>query len=521
YGMDMLSQPLEEDAVVVGILGEITLLNYFQETEALRPDLASIAADTEEERLAVVRAQMEQGYAVYLTRPLSGVEELYHLSSLGPLIRVRERPASVSSEPSHPLSVSFGDTILLRGYDQEIRETRAGPQLRLRLHWLALEQIAQDYKISVRLLNDEGHLAAVHDSFPVRDAYRTSAWKPGEIILDAHDLPILAGVPPGDYSIQVTMYEPDLPDPLASATVGSVALQPTLGLDGAGPWDVEHRTLANLAGRIRLLGYSVIGERFSPGDRVPLTFLWQGLDGLDEEYTLLLWLDDDDGWREGEAELALSSRHPPANWQKGQVVRDWQSFLIPGNAEDGRYHLKMQVRAETRPLPRLLWRLPTGNVLDLGPIQVKGRGRSFDLPPLEHTMEAQLGEAVRLLGYDLEPTEARPGETLHLTLYWQGLALMDTSYTVFVHLLDEGGEIRGQRDSLPGGGALPTTGWAEGEVIADVYELSVAPDAPTGHYSLAVGMYDGATGVRLPAFDADSQPMGARIVLRQIELTAR
>ncbi|MCJ7666845.1 MAG: DUF2723 domain-containing protein, partial [Anaerolineae bacterium] len=33
YGIDTLSLPLEEDAVVVGILGEMTLLHYFQETE--------------------------------------------------------------------------------------------------------------------------------------------------------------------------------------------------------------------------------------------------------------------------------------------------------------------------------------------------------------------------------------------------------------------------------------------------------------------------------------------------------
>ncbi|MDH4207452.1 MAG: DUF2723 domain-containing protein, partial [Anaerolineae bacterium] len=238
YGIDMLSQPLEEDAVVVGILGEITLLNYFQQTEGLRPGLTTIAADTEEERLSVLRAQMGQGHQVYLTRPLSGVEDSYHLSSVGPLIQVRERPAVVSSEPSHPLSLSFGEAILLRGYDSEIRETRTGPQLRLCLHWLATEQIVRDYKVSVRLLNEEGHLAAVHDSYPVGDAYRTDAWKPGEVVLDTHDLPVLAGVPPGDYTIQVTMYEPNVPDPLASAAVGSVALQSTLGLDGAGPWDV-------------------------------------------------------------------------------------------------------------------------------------------------------------------------------------------------------------------------------------------------------------------------------------------
>lgn len=518
YGVDILHQSLEEDAVLVGILGEITLLDYFQQTEALRPGLSTIAADVEEERLAVVKAQMEQGQVVYLTRPLSGVEELYHLSSLGPLIQVRERPASVSPQPSHALSVSFGEAILLRGYDSEIRETRAGPQLRLRLHWLATEEVGRDYKVSVRLLNEEGHLAAVHDSFPVRDAYRTAAWKPGEVILDTHDLPVLAGVPLGDYAIQVTMYEPNALDPLASAAVGSVALQPTIGLDAAGPWDVEHTSLADLDRQIRLLGYSVIGDHFQPGDRVPLTFLWQALDQSEAGYTLLLWLDKDGAWPGSEVELALSERYPAGHWQKGEVVRDWQSFLIPGNVEDGSYHLRVQVRHEDRALRRLLWRLPTGNVLDLGQIEVEGRQRSFNVPPLERTLEVQLGESVRLLGYDLEPVTAQPGGTIHLTLYWQSLALMDTSYTVFVHLLDEDGQILAQRDGLPGG-ALPTTGWAEGEVITDAYEIPIAADAQFGHYSIVVGMYDASTGVRLPVLEADGRSAGDRIQLGYIELT--
>jgi hypothetical protein len=519
YGTDMLSPPLEEDAVVVGILGEITLLNYFQQTEALRPDLATIAADTEEERLSTVTAEMKRGHTVYLTRPLSGIEELYHLSSLGPLVQVRERPAAITSEPSHPLSLSFGEAILLRGYDSEIRETKVGPQLRLSLHWLAAEQIAQDYKVSLRFLNDEGHLAAVHDSYPVGDAYRTDAWKPGEVILDTHDLPILAGVPPGDYIIQVTMYDPDVVDPLASASVGSVVLQPTLGLDGAGPWDVGHKSLVNLGGRIKVLGYSVIGESFQPGDRVPLTFLWQALDQSVGGYTLFLWLDGDGTWPGSEVELPLSGRYPPDQWQKGELVRDWESFLIPGNVENGSYHLRLQVRHENQALPGLLWRLPTENVLDLGQLQVEGRERSFDVPSLENPLEAQLGESVRLLGYNLEPTGPHPGEMLHLTLYWQSAALMDTSYTVFVHLLDEDGQIRAQGDGPPGSGALPTTGWAEGEVVTDGHEVSIPLDAQPGRYSIVVGMYDAATGVRLPVFEADGGSTGDRIFLGHIELT--
>jgi hypothetical protein len=339
-------------------------------------------------------------------------------------------------------------------------------------------------------------------------------------VLDAHDLPILAGVPPGEYSIQVTMYQPELPDPLASTTAGTIALQPTLDLEAAGLWDVQRRPIANMGGRLKLLGYSLIGERFRPGDHVPLTLLWQGLSRLDEGYTMLLWLDDGGALPESEVELALSSRYPPASWQQGEVVRDWQSFLIPAHTEDGRYHIRMQVRAGNQPLARLLWRLPAGNVIDLGEIQIVGRERSFGVPSPQETLGAQLADSVRLLGYDLEPADAHAGDTLHLSLYWQSSAPMDTSYTVFVHLQDRRGHIQAQSDSIPGAGALPTTGWAEGEVITDSYQIPLAADLLPDVYSLAAGMYDSATGARLPASDIDGQSLGDRILLGEIEVSS-
>ncbi len=520
YGVDVLTQPLEENAVIVGILGEMTLLNYFQETEGLRPDLVAIAADTEDERLAVVRDQMDEGRTVYLTRPLSGAEELYHLSSQGPLIRVRERPPDITTKPGHALSVPFGEAILLAGYDAELRDTHGGPQLRVTLHWEALAEIQQDYKVSLRLLDDKGHLGAVRDAFPVRDAYRTHAWRTGGVIVDTHDLPILAGLPPGDYSMQVTLYDPNTLDPLATSVFGSVSLGPTVGLDGAGPWDVQQEAQYNLGGRVKLLGYSVIGEEFKPGDTTPITLLWQGLDVQDGQYTLLLWLEDDAGVKTGQAELPLSDRYPPATWQEGEIVRDWQRFQVPGNSEDGRYLLKMQVLEDGKALPRLLGIMPTGSVIDLGRLEIKGRERSFDVPAMEHVLNAQFGESVKLLGYDLQPMALRPGEKLSLTLYWQALRLMDTSYTVFVHLLDGEGSIQGQRDSVPGDGALPTTSWVEGEIIADGYEIPIATDASSGLYSIALGMYDASTGGRLPLLDAEGQPMGDHLLVGQVELQA-
>jgi hypothetical protein len=89
----------------------------------------------------------------------------------------------------------------------------------------------------------------------------------------------------------------------------------------------------------------------------------------------------------------------------------------------------------------------------------------------------------------------------------------DVSYTVFTHLLDGNSRIWGQKDSLPGGGALPTTSWRVGEVIIDNYEIMVNPDTPLGEYLLEVGMYQAATGQRLPISDEAGTVLGDRILL--------
>jgi len=66
-------------------------------------------------------------------------------------------------------------------------------------------------------------------------------------------------------------------------------------------------------------------------------------------------------------------------------------------------------------------------------------------------------------------------------------------------------------------GTYPTTGWVEGEVITDEYEIAVKSDAPPGDYQIEVGMYDAATGQRLPVFDEGGTRLpGDRILLDQV-----
>jgi hypothetical protein len=141
-------------------------------------------------------------------------------------------------------------------------------------------------------------------------------------------------------------------------------------------------------------------------------------------------------------------------------------------------------------------------------------GPVIDETSLAHPVYADVGQDFRLLGYDLEPIQARPGETVHLTLYWEALHKPTGDYTVFAHLLDASGQMRGQQDHQPQGGTYPTYLWDEGERVPDEYELTIAPDAPPGAYQIAVGMYYLPTLERLPAVDRDRTALpDARILI--------
>jgi hypothetical protein len=141
----------------------------------------------------------------------------------------------------------------------------------------------------------------------------------------------------------------------------------------------------------------------------------------------------------------------------------------------------------------------------------------FSLPTIQHPLKATLGNQVQFLGYDLDADSAHAGQTLHLTLYWQALAEMDESYTVFTHLLNNKDRIWGQEDSVPANGTLPTCCWVKDEIIADKYEISIQPDAPPGQYVIEVGMYRLETGQRLEV-RGGLEGRGDRILLDAVEV---
>ncbi|MGQ0602350.1 MAG: hypothetical protein ACT4QE_11740, partial [Anaerolineales bacterium] len=116
------------------------------------------------------------------------------------------------------------------------------------------------------------------------------------------------------------------------------------------------------------------------------------------------------------------------------------------------------------------------------------------------------------LAFDLPENTAHAGDQLPLTLYWQARDLVPTNWRVFVHLLNEDGQLWGQSDKLQPSDALewksglPTSQWPLDRYFPDQHRLQIRPDTPPGRYRLRVGLWDEASGRRLRVLAPEGEP---------------
>ena len=124
-------------------------------------------------------------------------------------------------------------------------------------------------------------------------------------------------------------------------------------------------------------------------------------------------------------------------------------------------------------------------------------GRRVSAGQVPNRVDAWLGDAIQLLGYEVASRQ----RTLDVTLYWRASAPVGDDYTVFVQLLGPDGRLVAQHDGQPLYGYLPTGEWSPGEVIPDRHPLPLPPpeELPSGRYQLVAGMYALDTLERLPA----------------------
>jgi len=208
-GRDVLAQPLPEESVIIALLGEATYLRYLQEAVGLQPHIDTVATQTDPQQLRfdAIEAALAAGKRPFLTRELSGAGERWSLSALGPLIEVLPTPREALPPGLWPLKVPVTEQITLVGWNRSPIEQSALE--RITLAWQVNVPINEPLHVSARLIASDGTLLCEpgrcqKDSPPLNNAYPTTLWRSGEIILDAYDLAPL----PSDGHYLFILYRP-------------------------------------------------------------------------------------------------------------------------------------------------------------------------------------------------------------------------------------------------------------------------------------------------------------------------
>ena len=105
-------------------------------------------------------------------------------------------------------------------------------------------------------------------------------------------------------------------------------------------------------------------------------------------------------------------------------------------------------------------------------------------------LDINFGDKIFLHSAAITRNTAAPGDIIQLTFEWSSEELLEDRYKVFIHLIDQDGEIIAQQDSEPAGGTIPTISWRPGDIIVDKHGVVLPETIAPGEYQLLLGLYE-------------------------------
>jgi hypothetical protein len=322
-------------------------------------------------------------------------------------------------------------------------------------------------------------------------------------------LPVQPVTPPGVYQLKLSVFDLNSGTPLnirtsdkpfagQDWTLGSITIDPAQVQIDPASRKPSIEIDADLNG-LRAIGSDSPPRPIISGDPWTLSMEWSsGADHLPE--LDVEWLVMTNTQVAYSITLPLNS-YSTDRWRTGDVLQSKYDFRLPVTIADGKYDLKFKVIDH---LTGWGWSEQT---VRLTGIRVNPRPRVFTVPTVQHSSGAKFGSLATLLGANVLQSD----RALTVTLMWQANQITTINYTAFVQILD-GDQVVRQIDNWQIGNAAPTSTWAIGQVIHDQYVFEVS----SGHYPIAVGLYDPADGQRLPAIDPTGQrwPQDRAIVIK-------
>jgi mannosyltransferase len=233
-------------------------------------------------------------------------------------------------------------------------------------------------------------------------------------------------------------------------------------------------------------------DHAAPGSIVQVLLLWQAESEIDRRYKVTLQLLDDSGQviAQRDAEPVGESR-PTTDWSAGEIITDGHGLFIPWATPPGTYRMVLAVygQADGQRLRLaggedsvVLWEFTVDRPADPPPLYIlpMREARSVDFGP------------VSLIGLDYYPkgqshapdTPLRPGDVLHLTLFWRADEQPGVDWSLTLSLAGQAAVV-----VAPLVGARhPTSHWEQGEIARGEHDLPLPVDLRPGCHQVLMSL---------------------------------
>lgn len=184
--------------------------------------------------------------------------------------------------------------------------------------------------------------------------------------------------------------------------------------------------------------------------------------------------------------------YPSQAWQPGDKLTVPVRMQIPADLAPGGYRLGAFLYDPQFSAPLPVAGIPENDTaLPAGWLRW-GLPEQADLPTPASLAEDVIWDGPFTLRGLQFPAAAVPGESLPVEMLWQIGRRVERDLTLFVHLIDEQGQIMVQVDQRPFQGLWPLPVWQSGESFQETRYLTLPLELPNDLFRLRIGWYDQA-----------------------------
>ena len=249
--------------------------------------------------------------------------------------------------------------IKLLGLNVDRVDVLPGDSVLLTLFWQATQSPAQNYALTLELLNER---SVFSETVAIGGRYSTTQWLTGEQIIDLIRVRVPVDLASGQYHWRGSIKDKVIFD------IGELRVTAPDRTYTEPP--IQHRIDQTFEGQITLLGYNGADCTMS-GDDCAVTLAWRDEQETPTSYKVFVQLLDATSLPRAQIDARpVNGTRPTTSWLPGEVITDTYTLQLPVNLPAGKYRLVTGLYQE---LNNTRLRLASGNdfveltTLDLKP----------------------------------------------------------------------------------------------------------------------------------------------------------